>query len=175
MNVKRKADIEHSLAMIEVMNQIKYVFGHGPLARKIQDNISPIAVERVRQTTNISLQERKRPIVWMAHSVHVFNDGDVMVFGGENESHFCREYNISLQPVIPIHGSHFADTKVTPPEDCIGPGYENVVVLPWLLVKPCGKDLGTVSSPISSDSCSASLSSSLSHIEFLSADGSVLL
>ncbi len=34
-----------------------------------------------------------------------------MVFGGDNECHFCREYNISLLPVIP------ADTKVTPPED----------------------------------------------------------
>ncbi len=91
MNVKRKADIEHSLAMIEVMNRIKYVFGHGPLARIIQDNISPITVERVRPTTDISRQERKRQIVRMAHSVHVFDDGDVMVFGGENEFHFCRE------------------------------------------------------------------------------------
>ena len=60
-------------------------------------------------------------------------------------------------------------------EGSIGPGYENVVVLPWLLVKPFGKDLCTVSSPISSGSCSAFLSSSLSHIEFLSADGSVSL
>ncbi len=120
MNVKRKADIEHSLAMIEVMNRIKYVFGHGPLARitEIQDDISPITVERVMPTTDVSRQERKRRIVRMAHSVHVFNDGDVMVFGGDNECHFCREYNISLLPVIPIHGSHFADTEVTPP---IGP------------------------------------------------------
>jgi hypothetical protein len=39
MNVKRKADIEHSLAMIEVMNQIKYVFGHGPF-RGIYKKIS---------------------------------------------------------------------------------------------------------------------------------------
>ncbi len=31
MNVKRKADIEHSPAMIEVMNRIKYAFGHAPL------------------------------------------------------------------------------------------------------------------------------------------------
>ncbi len=48
-------------------------------------------------------------------------------------------------------------------EGSIGPGYENVVVLPWLLVKLFGKDLPIVSSPISSGSCSASLSSSLSH------------
>jgi hypothetical protein len=60
-------------------------------------------------------------------------------------------------------------------EGSIGPGYENVVVLPWLLVKPFGKDLSTVSSPISPVSCSASLLSSLSHIESLSADGSVSL
>ncbi len=40
-----------------------------------------------------------------------------MVFGGYNECHFCREYNISLLPVIPINGSHLAGTKVTPPED----------------------------------------------------------
>jgi hypothetical protein len=60
-------------------------------------------------------------------------------------------------------------------EGSIGPGYENVVALPWLLVKPFGKDLHTVSSPISSGSCSASFSSSLSHIEFWSADGSVSL
>jgi hypothetical protein len=40
-----------------------------------------------------------------------------MIFGGDNECHFCREYNISLLPVITVHGSHFADTKVTPPED----------------------------------------------------------
>ncbi len=53
----------------------------------------------------------------MAHSVYVFNDGDVMVFGGDNECHFCREYNISLLPVIPIHGSHFAGSQVTLPED----------------------------------------------------------
>ena len=53
----------------------------------------------------------------MAHSVYVFNDGDVMVFGGYNECHFCREYNISLQPVIPIYGNHFAGSKVTPPEE----------------------------------------------------------
>ncbi len=53
----------------------------------------------------------------MAHSVYVFNDGDVMVFGGDNECHFCREYNISLLPVIPICGSHFAGSKMTPPED----------------------------------------------------------
>ena len=59
-------------------------------------------------------------------------------------------------------------------EGSIGPGYENVMVLPWLLVKPFGKDFLTVSSPISSGSCS-SLSSSLSNIEFLSADGSVPL
>ena len=30
---------------------------------------------------------------------------------------FCRDYNISLLPVIPIYGSHFAGSKVTPPED----------------------------------------------------------
>jgi len=53
----------------------------------------------------------------MAHSVYVFNDGDVMVFGGDNECHFCREYNISLLPGIPIHESHFAGSKVTPPEE----------------------------------------------------------
>jgi hypothetical protein len=54
----------------------------------------------------------------MAHSVYVFNDGDVMVFqcGGDNECHYCREYNISLLSV-PIYGSHFAGSKVTPPED----------------------------------------------------------
>ncbi len=112
MNVKRrkrKAYIEHSLAMIEleVMNRIKYVLGHGPLARIIQDNISPITVDRVRPMTDINRKERKRQIVRMAHSVHVFNDGDVVVFRGDNECHFCREYNISC-------GSHFADTKVTP-------------------------------------------------------------
>ncbi len=56
--MKRKADIEHPPAMIEAMNRIKYAFGHGPLARKIQGNISPITVERVRPTTNIS---RQRP------------------------------------------------------------------------------------------------------------------
>jgi hypothetical protein len=44
MNVMRKADNEHSPAMIEVMNRIKYTFGHGPLARKIQENISPITI-----------------------------------------------------------------------------------------------------------------------------------
>ncbi len=117
MNVMRKADNEHSLAMIEVMNRIKYAFGHGLLARKIQENISPITVERVRQTTDISRQERKRHVVRMDHSVYVFNDGGVMVFGGYNECHFCREYNISLLPVIPIYGSHFAGSKVTPPEE----------------------------------------------------------
>jgi hypothetical protein len=52
--MKRKADIEHSLAMIEVLNQIKY---DGLLARKIQDYISPITVERARPTTDISRQE----------------------------------------------------------------------------------------------------------------------
>ncbi len=46
MNVTHKADIEHSPAMIEVMNQIKYVFYNGPLARitEKQDNISPITL-----------------------------------------------------------------------------------------------------------------------------------
>jgi hypothetical protein len=116
MNVKRKANIEHLPAMIKVMNQIKYSFGHGPLARKIEE-ISPITVERVRPTTDISRQERKRQIMRMAHSVYVSNDGDVMVFGIDNECHFCREYNISLLPVIPIYGSYFAGSKVTPPED----------------------------------------------------------
>jgi hypothetical protein len=53
----------------------------------------------------------------MAYSVYVFNDGDIIVFGGDNECHFCREYNISLLLVIPIHGSHFAGSKATPPED----------------------------------------------------------
>jgi hypothetical protein len=115
--VKRKADIEHSPAMVEVMNRIKYAFGHGPLARKIQENISPITVERVRPTTDISRQERKRQIMRMAHSVYVFKDADVMVFGGDNECHFCLEYNISLLPVIPIYGSQFAGSKVTPPEN----------------------------------------------------------
>jgi hypothetical protein len=67
INVKRKADIEHPPAMIEVMNQIKYALGHGPLARKVQENISSITVERVRPTTDISRQERKRQIVQMAH------------------------------------------------------------------------------------------------------------
>jgi hypothetical protein len=78
----RKADNEHSPAMIEVRNRIKYAFGHGPLARRIQENISPITVERVRPTINIIRREpeRKRQIVRMAHSVYVFNDGDVMVF-----------------------------------------------------------------------------------------------
>jgi hypothetical protein len=55
-------------------------------------------------------------------------------------------------------------------EGSIDPGYENVVVLPRLLVKPFDTDHRTVSSPISSGSCSASLSSSLSHIESLLAD-----
>jgi hypothetical protein len=117
MNVMRKADNEHSPAMIEVLNGIKYAFGHGPLARKTQENISPITFERMRLTTDISRQERKRQIVRMAHSVYVFNDRDVMVFGGDHECHSCREYNISLLPVIPIHGSHFAGSKVTPTED----------------------------------------------------------
>jgi hypothetical protein len=119
MNVKRKADIERSLAMIEVMNRINYVFSHGPLARitEIQSNISPITVEPVRPTTDINRQERKRKIVRMADPVHVFNDKDLMVFGGDNECHFCRGYTISLLPVIPIHRSHFADSKVTPPEN----------------------------------------------------------
>ena len=104
-----KADNEHSPAMIEVMNRIKYAFCHGPLARKIQENVSPITVECVRPTTDISRQERNRQIVQMAHSVYVFNDGDVMVFGGDNEYHFCREYTISLLPVISIYGSHLGD------------------------------------------------------------------
>ncbi len=60
-------------------------------------------------------------------------------------------------------------------EGIIGLGYENVVVLPLLLVKRFGKGLRTVSSPNLSVSCAASLSSSLSHIESLSADGSVSL
>ncbi len=47
-----------------------------------------------------------------------FTDGEVMVFGGNNKYHFCREYTISLLPVIPIYGSQFADDiMVTPPED----------------------------------------------------------
>jgi hypothetical protein len=88
MNVKHKANIEHSLAMIGVMNRIKYVFCHGPLSRitEIQENISPITVERVRPTTDISRQKWKREIRRMAHSVY---DGDVIVFGGDNECHFC--------------------------------------------------------------------------------------
>ncbi len=52
--------------------------------------------------------------------LHLFNERDDnhdMVFGGNNESHFHQKYNISLLPVIPINGSHIADTKVTPPED----------------------------------------------------------
>ncbi len=71
MNVMRKADNEHSPAMIEVMNRIKYAFSHGPLARKIQENISPITIERVRPTINIIRQEPEleRQIVQMAHSV----------------------------------------------------------------------------------------------------------
>ncbi len=115
--MKRMANIEHSPALVEVINRIKYALGHGPLARKFQEKISPIKVERVRPTTDISRQERKRQIVRMAHSVYVFNAGDVIVFGGDNECHFCREYNISLLAVIPIYGSHFAGSKVTPPED----------------------------------------------------------
>jgi hypothetical protein len=121
MNVTHKAEIEHSLAMIKVMNRIKYVFCHGQLVRitKIQDNISPITVERVRPglTTGFSSQERKRQIVLMAHSVHVFNNGDDMVLGGDNECHFYRKYNISPLSVIPINRGHIADTKATPPED----------------------------------------------------------
>ncbi len=101
----RKADNEHSPAMIEVMNRIKYAFCHGPLTRKIQENIPPITVERVRPTINIIRQEpeQKGQIVRMAHSENVFNDGDAIVFGGDNECHFCREYTISLLPVIPIY------------------------------------------------------------------------
>jgi hypothetical protein len=62
MNVKRKADIEHSLAMIEVMNRIKYVVCHGPLARitEMQDNISLITVEHVRLTTDIRCHQPPR-------------------------------------------------------------------------------------------------------------------
>jgi hypothetical protein len=83
MNVKHKSDIEHSLARIKVMNRIKYVFGHGPLATitEIQDNISPITVGRVRLPAAITRQERKRQIVRVAHSVYVFNDRDDTVFG----------------------------------------------------------------------------------------------
>ncbi len=40
-----------------------------------------------------------------------------MVFGGDNECHFCREYNISLRLAIPIYGSNFAGSKVTPLEE----------------------------------------------------------
>ncbi len=69
MNVMRKADTEDSLAMIKVMDRIKYVFGHGPYARRIQDKISPITVEYVRLTTDIGRQKWKRQIVRMAHSV----------------------------------------------------------------------------------------------------------
>jgi hypothetical protein len=78
MNVKHQADIEHSLAMFEIMNRIKYVFCHGPLARitEIQDNISPITVERVRPTSAISRHEKKKQILQMVPSVHVVNAGD---------------------------------------------------------------------------------------------------
>jgi hypothetical protein len=75
MNVKHKANIEHSFAVIEVMNRIEYRFGLEPLARitGIQDNISPTKTERVRQTTAISRREQKRQFMRMAHSVFVFN------------------------------------------------------------------------------------------------------
>jgi hypothetical protein len=109
MNLKHKADIEHSLAMIEVMNQIKYVFCHGLLVRIIQDNVSPITVERVRQTTDISCQELKRQIIRMAHSVHVFNDRDVMVFGSilsvtsvESTTYHCCLSSPSTEAILQI-------------------------------------------------------------------------
>ncbi len=113
MNVKRKAYIEHSPAMIEVMYRIKYAFCHGPLARKNQENISPITVERARPTTNISRQERKRQIVRMAHSVYV----EMSWYLEARMSVTSVESTTSLLSVIPIHGSHFAGSKVTPPED----------------------------------------------------------
>jgi hypothetical protein len=87
---------------------------------EMQDNISPITVERVRPTTAISRQEKKIQIVLMASYVHLLNDRDDTVFGlsfgGNNEWHFFRKYNISQLPVIPINGSHITDTKVTPPD-----------------------------------------------------------
>ncbi len=114
----RKADIEHSPAMIEVMNQIKYAFGHGPLARNIQENISPITVERVRPTTDISRQERKRQIVRMALGMSSMTEMSwyleaiMSVTSVESTAYHWH----SLLPVIPIYGSHFAGSKVTPPE-----------------------------------------------------------
>jgi hypothetical protein len=111
LNVKRNADIEHSLPMMEVKNRIKYAFGHGPLARKLQENISPITVERVRPTTDISRhrhhcsrQERTRHRA-DGSVLTLYMYGDFMVFGGDNECHFCQEYNISLLPITPIYGT----------------------------------------------------------------------
>jgi hypothetical protein len=62
--------------MIEVMNRFKYVFSHRPLVRitEIQDNILPITVERVRPTTDISRQERKRQCGWLTEPHYVMTE-----------------------------------------------------------------------------------------------------
>jgi hypothetical protein len=53
----------------------------------------------------------------MTYSVYVFNEEDDTVFRCDNEWHFYGKYNVSPLPVIPINGSHIADTKVSPLED----------------------------------------------------------
>ncbi len=42
MKVMSKADNEHSLAMIEVKNRIKYAFSHGPLRGKYKKISHPL-------------------------------------------------------------------------------------------------------------------------------------
>jgi hypothetical protein len=87
------------------MTRIEYVFCHGQLARirEIQNNISPITVDHMRQTPSISCKERKRQVMWMAHSEYVFNEEDDTVLGSDNEWCFYRKYNIWLLPIITIN------------------------------------------------------------------------
>ena len=104
-----------------------------------------------------------------AHSIMILRMGN----SGQNCWIPRRHLGLALMRLMRCLGVELSSSESS--EGSIGPGYENVEVLPRLLVKPFDTDLRTVSSPISSGSCSTSLSSSLSHIDSLSADGSVSL
>jgi hypothetical protein len=76
-NVKRKADYEQPLAMIDVMNRIARVFGYGPLHGTAEVsghyNLFLREVECARPTTNLSRKECKEAAVRVARPERVYS------------------------------------------------------------------------------------------------------